>query len=232
MTFESVGEGMQIEARGLAKEFRDGERQVSVLRDLSLDVEPGECVGVIGESGVGKSTLLHILGGLDRPTGGSVRIGDTDLATCDDRELAHIRNERIGFVFQFHHLLPDFSALENVMMPVLIAGLPPADARARAEELLERVGLQHRMTHRPGELSGGEQQRVAVARAIARRPALVLADEPTGNLDPQTAAEIEGLLGELNRDSGITFVVVTHSDRLAGAMHRRLRLDDGRLEAA
>jgi lipoprotein-releasing system ATP-binding protein len=222
---------MHIETRGLVKEFRDGEREVRVLSDVTLAVAPGERVAVVGESGVGKSTLLHILGGLDRPTRGEVRIGDVDLASCGEKELARMRNERIGFVFQFHHLLPDFTALENVMMPSLIAGLVPAEARELAVALLDRVGLSSRLTHRPGELSGGEQQRVAVARAIVRGPALVLADEPTGNLDPATAEEIETLLVELNRNDGITFVIVTHSERLADSMDRRLLLRDGRLEA-
>ncbi|MFP6662950.1 MAG: ABC transporter ATP-binding protein [Deltaproteobacteria bacterium] len=222
---------MHIEARGLVKEFRDGSREVRVLSDVTFSVAPGERIAVVGDSGVGKSTLLHILGGLDRPTRGEVRIGDIDLAACDEKELARMRNERIGFVFQFHHLLPDFTALENVMMPSLIAGLSPAEARELAVGLLDRVGLHSRLTHRPGELSGGEQQRVAVARAIVRGPALVLADEPTGNLDPGTAEEIEALLVELNRDDGITFVIVTHSERLAASMDRRLVLRDGRLEA-
>ena len=206
---------MQIEAIGLHKEYRDGARRVSVLADVDLCVEPGERLGIIGESGIGKSTLLHLLGGLDRPSGGTVRIGDTDLNECDDRELAHLRNHRIGFVFQFHHLLGDFTAQENVMMPSLIAGASPEEAARRSRELLARVGLEDRLSHRPGELSGGEQQRVAVARAIVRSPALVLADEPTGNLDPQTAAEVEDLLRELNREQGLTLVVVTHSSRSA-----------------
>ncbi|HAC80402.1 MAG TPA: lipoprotein-releasing system ATP-binding protein LolD [Deltaproteobacteria bacterium] len=223
---------MQIEAIGLHKEYRDGARRVSVLADVDLCVEPGERLGIIGESGIGKSTLLHLLGGLDRPSGGTVRIGDTDLNECDDRELAHLRNHRIGFVFQFHHLLGDFTAQENVMMPSLIAGASPEEAARRSRELLARVGLEDRLSHRPGELSGGEQQRVAVARAIVRSPALVLADEPTGNLDPQTAAEVEDLLRELNREQGLTLVVVTHSERLAREMDRCLRLRGGKLEAA
>jgi len=223
---------MQIEAERLRKEFRDGERRVSVLADVDLRVAPGERLGIIGESGIGKSTLLHLLGGLDRPTGGTVRIGDTDLSTCDDRSLASLRNERIGFVFQFHHLLGDFTAEENVMMPLLIAGESPEKAARRSRELLARVGMEGRLTHRPGELSGGEQQRVAVARAIVRSPALVLADEPTGNLDPATAVEVETLLTELNREQGLTLVVVTHSERLARDMDRCLRLRGGKLEAA
>ena len=223
---------MQIEAIGLHKEYRDGARRVSVLADVDLCVEPGERLGIIGESGIGKSTLLHLLGGLDRPSGGTVRIGDTDLNKCDDRELAHLRNHRIGFVFQFHHLLGDFTAQENVMMPSLIAGASPEEAARHSRELLARVGLEDRLSHRPGELSGGEQQRVAVARAIVRSPALVLADEPTGNLDPQTAAEVEDLLRELNREQGLTLVVVTHSERLAREMDRCLRLRGGKLEAA
>jgi lipoprotein-releasing system ATP-binding protein len=223
---------MQIEAIGLHKEYRDGARRVSVLADVDLCVEPGERLGIIGESGIGKSTLLHLLGGLDRPSAGTVRIGDTDLNECDDRELANLRNHRIGFVFQFHHLLGDFTAQENVMMPSLIAGASPEEAARRSRELLARVGLEDRLSHRPGELSGGEQQRVAVARAIVRSPALVLADEPTGNLDPQTAAEVEDLLRELNREQGLTLVVVTHSERLAREMDRCLRLRGGKLEAA
>ncbi len=223
---------MQIEAERLRKEFRDGERRVSVLADVDLRVAPGERLGIIGESGIGKSTLLHLLGGLDRPTGGTVRIGDTDLSTCDDRSLASLRNERIGFVFQFHHLLGDFTAEENVMMPLLIAGESPEKASRRSRELLARVGMEGRLSHRPGELSGGEQQRVAVARAIVRAPALVLADEPTGNLDPATAVEVETLLTELNHEQGLTLVVVTHSERLARDMDRCLRLRGGKLEAA
>jgi lipoprotein-releasing system ATP-binding protein len=227
-----VGERNHVTARGLVKEYTDGPRTVCVLSGIDLDIGAGETVAIVGESGVGKSTLLHILGGLDRPTSGSVRVGGTDLAPLRDRDLARFRSESIGFVFQFHHLLPDFTALENVMMPCLIAGETPAVATERATALLERVGLRERLTHRPGELSGGEQQRVAVARAVVRRPALVLADEPTGNLDPDTGSEVERLLLELNREAGITCVVVTHSPRLAGAMDRTMRLTHGHLEAS
>jgi lipoprotein-releasing system ATP-binding protein len=205
---------------------------VRVLSGFDLTIGAGETVAIIGESGVGKSTLLHVLGGLDRPSAGTVRVGGIDLGPLRDRELARFRSDSIGFVFQFHHLLPDFTALENVMMPCLIAGDSAAVARSRATELLERVGLGARVDHRPGELSGGEQQRVAVARAVVRRPALVLADEPTGNLDPDTGSEVERLLVELNHEAGITCVVVTHSPRLAAAMDRTIRLTHGHLEAS
>ena len=193
---------------------------------------PAETVAIVGESGVGQSTLLHLLGGLERPSAGTIRVAGFDLSTRSEREIARFRNRQVGFVFQFHHLLPDFTALENVMMPCLIGGSSPAEAAERARHLLERVGLKERLTHRPGELSGGEQQRVAVARAVVLRPAVVLADEPTGNLDPHTGDEVERLLLELNREAGITCVVVTHSDRLAAAMDRTLRLVEGGLEAA
>jgi lipoprotein-releasing system ATP-binding protein len=203
-----------------------------VLAGVELDVSRGETVAIVGESGVGKSTLLHILGGLERPTAGTVRIGDVELARQNDRDLARLRNEAIGFVFQFHHLMPDFTALENVMMPCLIGGERARTAREKGAAILGRVGLSERLDHRPGELSGGEQQRVAVARALVMRPSLVLADEPTGNLDPDTAAEVEALLLELNHEAAITCIVVTHSSRLACAMDRRLRLAHGQLEAA
>ena len=216
----------------MVKEFVDGPRSVRVLSGISLSVERGETISIVGESGVGKSTLLHILGGLERPTSGTVRVGDVDLTVQSDKQLARFRNDSIGFVFQFHHLMPDFTALENVMMPILIAGANPTEARGPAEAILERVGLSQRLEHRPGELSGGEQQRVAVARAAVRRPDLILADEPTGNLDPDTAGDIERLLIDLNHEAGTTCVVVTHSDRLAQAMDRRLRLTHGHIEAA
>ena len=222
--------GTYVSARGLVKEFTDGPRTVRVLSGVDFGIAAGETVAIVGESGVGKSTLLHLLGGLERPTAGSVTIGGVDLASQGDRELAHFRNREIGFVFQFHHLLPDFTALENVAMPALIAGEPAGRAQEQAAELLERVGLGERMTHRPGELSGGEQQRVAVARAVVRKPGLVLADEPTGNLDPDTGDEVERLLLDLNRENGTTCIVVTHSDRLARAMDTRYRLVHGRLE--
>jgi lipoprotein-releasing system ATP-binding protein len=222
----------QIEARGLVKEFVDGPRTVRVLKGIDLDVAPGETVAIVGESGVGKSTLLHLLGGLERPSSGSVKVAGFDLSTRSERDIARFRNKQVGFVFQFHHLLPDFTALENVMMPCLIGGTSPAEATERAQDLLERVGLKERLTHRPGELSGGEQQRVAVARAVVLRPAVVLADEPTGNLDPHTGDEVERLLLDLNREAGITCIVVTHNDRLAAAMDRTLRLIEGGLEAA
>lgn len=222
--------GPYVSARGLVKAFTDGPRTVRVLSGVDFGIAAGETVAIVGESGVGKSTLLHLLGGLERPTAGSVSIGGVDLASQSDRDLAHFRNREIGFVFQFHHLLPDFTALENVAMPSLIAGETPEEAHGKAAALLERVGLGERMTHRPGELSGGEQQRVAVARAVVRRPGLVLADEPTGNLDPDTGGEVERLLLDLNRENGTTCIVVTHSDRLAKAMDTRFRLVHGQLE--
>jgi len=218
-----------IQASGLSKAFIDGPRTIPVLTDLSIEVAHGEKVAIVGESGAGKSTLLHILGALERPTGGVVIFDGMDVFAASDREINAFRNREVGFVFQFHHLLPDFSALENVMMPGLIQGLGREDVRRRAERMLERVGLRERMTHRPGELSGGEQQRVAVARAIVLEPRLVLADEPTGNLDRTTGDAIHQLLVELNRDHQITLVVVTHNERLAALADRRLRLTEGRL---
>jgi lipoprotein-releasing system ATP-binding protein len=223
---------VHVEARGLRKDYVDGPRTIRVLAGVDLTVPRGEMVAIVGESGVGKSTLLHLLGGLDRPTGGTVRIGSIELSGQTERDLARFRNQAIGFVFQFHHLLPDFSALENVMMPLLIGGERPAAAQKIAAAMLDRVGLAERLTHRPGELSGGEQQRVAVARAIVGRPRLVLADEPTGNLDPDTGLAVEQLLVELNRQAEITCIVVTHSARLAAAMDRTLRLTHGHLEEA
>jgi lipoprotein-releasing system ATP-binding protein len=186
-------------------------------------------VAIVGESGVGKSTLLHILGTLDRPTGGEVWFDGENLTSKSDRDLAHFRNREIGFIFQFHHLLPDFTALENVMMPALIGRTSADAARRRAGHLLDRVGLAERLEHRPGELSGGEQQRVAVARALVQEPRAVLADEPTGNLDPATGEGVQNLLMELNREHNITLVVVTHSATLASAMDRTLRLTAGRI---
>jgi lipoprotein-releasing system ATP-binding protein len=218
-----------IALRNLSKEYVDGPRVVRVLSDLDLEIGQGERVAIVGESGVGKSTLLHILGTLDRPTGGEVWFDGENLTSKSDRDLAMFRNREIGFIFQFHHLLPDFTALENVMMPALIAGTATDAARRRACALLTRVGLAERLEHKPGELSGGEQQRVAVARAIVQEPRAVLADEPTGNLDPATGEEVQNLLLELNREHDITLVVVTHSAALAGAMDRTLRLRAGRI---
>jgi lipoprotein-releasing system ATP-binding protein len=218
-----------IALRNLTKEYVDGPRVVRVLTGLDLEIAAGERVAIVGESGVGKSTLLHILGTLDRPTSGEVWFDGEELATKSDHELAHFRNREVGFIFQFHHLLPDFSALENVMMPALIAGTGREAARRRAGDLLGRVGLAERVDHRPGELSGGEQQRVAVARALIQEPRVVLADEPTGNLDPATAEGVQDLLIELNAERRLTLVVVTHSTTLASAMDRTLRLAGGRI---
>ncbi len=217
-----------IQAIGLSKSYIDG-RRIDVLIDLALRVEAGEAVAIVGQSGVGKSTLLHVLGTLDQPSGGQVLFDGVDLFALREREQAVFRNREIGFIFQFHHLLPDFTALENVMMPALIRGLGAGEAEARARAVLERVGLGERLTHKPGELSGGEQQRVAVARAVALSPRLVLADEPTGNLDPTTGAEVQSLLMELNREQHITLIIVTHNEAFATSAHRTLRLQDGQL---
>jgi lipoprotein-releasing system ATP-binding protein len=219
-----------VQARGLEKRYVDGPAVVEVLRGLDLDIVAGERVAVIGESGVGKSTLLHLLGCLDAPTGGRLLIDGVDVFSRSEAEIAAFRNQAVGFVFQFHHLLGDFTALENVMLPALIGRESPREARARAAALLERVGLMDRLDHRPGELSGGEQQRVAVARGVMCRPRLLLADEPTGNLDPETGERVHELLLELNAECGATLVVATHNDRLAAAMERTLRLVGGRID--
>ncbi len=219
-----------VQAHGITKHYADGPAIVHVLSELDLTLDAGERVAVVGESGVGKSTLLHLLGALDVPNAGTLLIDGVDVFAQTEAEQAAFRNRHVGFVFQFHHLLGDFTALENVMMPALIAGEPRGETRERAEGLLDRVGLGARRQHRPGELSGGEQQRVAVARAVMRKPRLLLADEPTGSLDPATGERVAALLLELNADCGATLVVATHNDRMAAAMERTLRLVDGRVE--
>jgi lipoprotein-releasing system ATP-binding protein len=218
-----------IRATRLSKVYGDGGHLVPVLTDLDLEVAAGEKLVILGESGVGKSTLLHLLGALDRPTSGRVCFEGGDLSQMSERQLAAFRNREVGFIFQFHHLLPDFSAVENVMMPALIGGEGFESAAQRATEWLVRVGLQDRTTHKPGELSGGEQQRVAVARAMVGSPRLVLADEPTGNLDPATAESVHSLMFDLDGSRGVTFVIVTHNERLASRADRTLRLCDGKL---
>jgi lipoprotein-releasing system ATP-binding protein len=221
-----------LDARGIVKNYPVAGRSLPVLRDLDLSVEHGEMVAIVGASGVGKSTLLHLLGGLDRVDAGRIAIGDADLTALADADLVAFRNRRIGFVFQFHHLLPEFSAVENAEMPMRIARASTAHARPRAEELLRRVGLADRLAHRPGMLSGGEQQRVAVARALIMRPAMLLADEPTGDLDEATADALHTLVREMHRDFGLTSVIATHNPRLAAACDRVLRLQEGRLVPA
>jgi lipoprotein-releasing system ATP-binding protein len=219
-----------LEVHGLCKTYVTGPNRVEVLTDIDLELEAATTTALVGASGAGKSTLLHLLGALDRPSAGTVSFRGQDLFRKSDRELAAFRNKSIGFVFQFHHLLPEFTALENVMMPALIARTAHDRAKATAEELLNDVGLGHRLSHRPGELSGGEQQRVAIARALALSPELLLADEPTGNLDMKTSEGVHALLAELQRKKGLTLVVVTHNEHLAAAMGRTVRLVDGRLE--
>ena len=221
-----------LEARGIVKSYPVGGRPLTVLRDLDLQVEAGEMVAIVGASGVGKSTLLHILGGLDRASEGDIMVDGAQLTALDDAALVRFRNQRVGFVFQFHHLLPEFSALENAEMPMRIARISMNEARPRAEELLGRVGLAERLSHRPGMLSGGEQQRVAVARALIMRPALLLADEPTGDLDEQTADSLHALLRDMHQRYGLTSIIATHNPRLASACDRILRLEGGRLIAA
>jgi len=220
-----------VEARGLSRTYPGvSGGDLHILRGLDLVLHPGEAVAIVGASGSGKSTLLHLLGVLDRPTAGSVRVGGVETAALDDDEAAALRNRRIGFVFQFHHLLQDFSALENVMMPALVQGHSPASAKATATRLLQQVGLGDRLRHKPAELSGGEQQRVAVARALVNRPLVVLADEPTGNLDVSTSTQVQKVLFELKERYGVALVVVTHNRELASRAERILRLNEGVLE--
>jgi lipoprotein-releasing system ATP-binding protein len=221
--------GALIVATGVSKSFYDVDREIQVLQDLSLTVKSGELIAVVGQSGTGKSTLLHILGSLERPSNGTVLFEGHDLFALDERALADFRNLKLGFVFQFHYLLADFNALENVMMPALIGRVTEREARERAERMLVMVGLGDKLHRRPAELSGGEQQRVAVARAVVQSPRLVLADEPTGNLDPHTADEVHELFHKLNRELDVTLIVATHNERLTRSMGRALRLKDGKL---
>lgn len=221
-----------VAARGIVKSYVVGGLALTVLRDLDLQVERGEMVAIMGASGVGKSTLLHLLGGLDRVDAGDIAIGDAQVTAMADADLVAFRNRQVGFVFQFHHLLPEFSAIENAEMPMRIARRPIAEARPRAEDLLRRVGLGERLTHRPAMLSGGEQQRVAVARALVMRPAVLLADEPTGDLDEATAESLHRLLRDTHRDFGLTSIIATHNPRLASGCDRVLRLQEGRLVTA
>jgi lipoprotein-releasing system ATP-binding protein len=216
----------------LRKTYPVGRAQLHVLRGLSLEVQAGEMVAIVGASGVGKSTLLHLIGGLDRLDAGAIRIGDVDLHALSPAAVVAYRNRHVGFVFQFHHLLPEFDAVENTAMPLRIARVPEREARARAAELLNRVGLEGRLTHRPGMMSGGEQQRVAIARALVTRPGLLLADEPTGDLDEQTADGLHHLLREMHREHGLTSVIATHNLRLAAVCDRVYRLADGILAPA
>ena len=221
-----------VHAENVTKSYPVGTTTLAVLKGLDLELEKGEMVAVVGASGVGKSTLLHVLGGLDPADSGVVRIGDTELTTLADGEVVAFRNRHVGFVFQFHHLLPEFTALENAEMPMRIARRKAAERQQRAAELLERVGLSERLTHRPGMLSGGEQQRVAIARALVMSPSLLLADEPTGDLDEHTAETLHELLREMHRERGLTSLIATHNPRLAAACDRILRLEDGRLRPA
>jgi lipoprotein-releasing system ATP-binding protein len=224
--------GARVELEGVTKDYVHGGARLPILKGIDLSLAAGEMVAVVGASGAGKSTLLHCLGTLDLPTRGRIRFNGVDVTKLSSAELASFRNREIGFVFQFHHLLPEFTALENVMMPALIKRIPPPEARVKAQAILARVGLMKRLTHRPGELSGGEQQRVALARALVLEPALLLADEPTGNLDTKTGQEMHQLFFELNRERGMTMLVVTHNPELASLMPRVVHIVDGRLDGA
>ncbi len=229
MSERAAAAGEALRLAGILKTFRQGGRELDVLHGVSFAVRPGELVALVGPSGAGKSTLLHIAGLLERADAGEVAIAGQAASHLDDNARTALRRNAIGFVYQFHHLLPEFSALENVVLPQLIAGLAPAEARARGAELLRLVGLAERAEHRPGRLSGGEQQRVAIARALANEPAILFADEPTGNLDPHTADGVFELLVNLVRGAGLAALIATHNLELAGRMDRTLRLADGRI---
>lgn len=216
-----------LQCRGLTKRYKQGELDVEVLKGIDLSIAAGKRVAIMGSSGSGKSTLLHLLGGLEKPTGGEVILDGVNLNQVSGNQLSQIRNQSLGFIYQFHHLLGEFTVLENVAMPLLIAGASIAVAREKATELLKRVGLGHRIAHKPGELSGGERQRAAVARALINRPKCVLADEPTGNLDSKTAEQIYQLMLELNCELKVSFLVVTHDPELAGRMDQVLHMGDG-----
>ncbi len=218
-----------IKVVDLKKSFSMGAYTLPVLKGITVEIARGDMIAVVGASGAGKSTFLHILGTLDRPTSGSVLFDGQDVFSLPEDAQAEFRNKRIGFVFQFHHLLPEFTALENTFLPALIQNRPPAEAQAEASQLLKEVGLGERLHHKPGELSGGEQQRVAVARALMQRPDLVLADEPTGNLDTHTGEELFALLRKLNKTRGTTFVIVTHNDKLSAQADRIIRMEDGQI---
>jgi len=218
-----------LECRHLARSYDDGSREIRVLTDINLSLQAGQKIAVMGASGAGKSTLLNLLGGLDIPSSGEVLICGSNLAELPETQRCLLRNQRLGFVYQFHHLLPEFDAMENVAMPLLIAGMGRKEALGRAENLLQRVGLEQRLQHRPRQLSGGESQRVAIARALVARPACVLMDEPTGNLDPQAAERVLALIDELRQEDAC-FVVVTHDSHVASHMDNRYQLSDGKLE--
>ncbi|EKD73479.1 MAG: hypothetical protein ACD_45C00303G0001 [uncultured bacterium] len=221
-----------ITCTSLGKYYRDGAAQINVLEDINLDVKPAELVAIVGSSGSGKSTLLHLLGGLDQPTSGSVMVAGTKLTELSEKEKCYLRNQYLGFVYQFHHLLPEFTALENVSMPLLIRGVVPEEIMSKAERLLESVGLKNRMQHKMSELSGGERQRVAIARALVTEPLCVLADEPTGNLDPRNAEKVLNLFVDLQKAHQTSVIIVTHDMNIASHAERVLLLEDGKLVAA